>query len=61
MLAYMFQLFQSQAITLPEVHLGQKLLTKQAFLTLPAFQSIQSSSLSMPQLAYLQCGLIITS
>lgn len=57
MLAYTFQLFLSQAITLPKVHLGQKLLAKQAFLTLPAFQSIQNSSLSMPQLAYLQGGL----
>lgn len=36
--ACMFQLFLSPAITLPKVHLGQKLLTKQAFLTLPAFQ-----------------------
>lgn len=53
MLAYMFQLFLSQAITLPKVHLGWKLLTKQAFLTLLAFQSIPSSSHSMPQLAYL--------
>lgn len=57
MLACMFQLFQSQAITLLKVHLGQKLPTKPALLTLPASQSIQSSSLSMPQLAYLQGGL----
>lgn len=57
MLSCVFQLFQSQAITLLKVHLGQKLLTKPALLTLPASQSIQSSSLSMPQLAYLQGGL----
>lgn len=56
MRTYMFQLFLSQAITLPKVHLAQKLLVKKAFLPLPAVQSIESSSLSMPQLAYLEGG-----
>lgn len=44
MLANMFQLFLSRAITLPKVHLGQKLLNKQAFLT--CFSVAASASLS---------------